>query len=344
MTPWAVVLAGGVGSRFWPLSTPERPKQLLPLVGAQPMLAEAVERLAPLVAPERVLVLTNASLAPAVAALLPGLPRENVLAEPRAGGTAAALAWASHEIARRAGDDAVMISVHADWAIGDPEAFRATLARACDAAVAHRSLVTVGVVPSRPDPGFGYIERADELSPGVSRVARFVEKPSRERAAAMLEAGFLWNSGIFVWRAGDFLEEIRAHTPEVAPALAAHGNDMAAFFAAVTPVSVDVGVLERSDRVLVLPGDFRWDDVGTWAALRRVRPPDAQGNATSGSVHALESSGNVVHAEGNSVVLYGVSDLVVVTRGGLTLVTTVERAADLKTLVDSLPPSLRDGP
>ncbi|HYD52746.1 MAG TPA: sugar phosphate nucleotidyltransferase [Gemmatimonadaceae bacterium] len=344
MSRWAVVLAGGVGSRFWPLSTPERPKQLLPLVSDQPMLREAVERLSPLVPVERVLVLTNASLAPAVAALVPALPPENVVAEPRAGGTAAALTWAAHEIARRGGPADVMISVHADWSIGDPAAFRATLARATESAEAHASLVTVGVVPSRVDPGFGYIEPGDLLADGARRVARFVEKPSRERAADMIEAGYLWNSGIFVWRAGDLLEEVAALTPEVGPALAAHPDDLGAFFAAVTPVSVDVGVLERSGRVLVLPGSFGWDDVGTWAALRRVRPADEGNNATSGPVHLLDATGNVVYTDGNPVVLYGVSDLVVVSRAGLSLVTTIERSTDLKTLLDSLPASLRERP
>jgi mannose-1-phosphate guanylyltransferase len=159
----------------------------------------------------------------------------------------------------------------------------------------------------------------------------------------MVSDGYLWNSGIFVWRVGDFLEELRAHTPEVAPHLAAHGDDLAAFFGAVHGgIAVVVGVLERSDRVLVLPGDFGWDDVGTWAALKRVRQCDSEGNALSGLVHALESRDNVVHAEGNAVVLYGVRDLVVVTRDGLTLVTTVDKASDLKTLIQSLPTALRD--
>ena len=158
----------------------------------------------------------------------------------------------------------------------------------------------------------------------------------------MVNAGYLWNSGIFVWRAGDFLDELTAHTPEIAPHLAAHGDDLAAFFGAVsTPISVDVGVLERSAKVLVLAGDFGWDDVGTWAALRRVRQCDAAGNTFHGTVHALAATDNVVHSEGNVVVLYGVSDLVVVSRDGITLVTTVEKASDLKTLIDSLPPAVR---
>lgn len=338
---WAVVLAGGVGSRFWPLSTPTRPKQLLPLVDREPLLRNTMARLGPLAPPERTLVLTNAGLRDAVLALAPELPAENVIAEPAPAGTCAALAWAAHEVARRAGREAVMLCVHADWAIGDVDAFRRALADAADAARTHASLVTVGVVPTRDDPGFGYIQRGAPVADGVSRVERFVEKPSRERAARMRADGYLWNSGIFVWRAGDFLDEVDALAPEVAPALRASGDDIARFFADVTPVAVDVAVMERSRRVLVLPGDFGWDDVGTWGALGRVRRCDAGGNAASGVVHALDARRNVVHADGNAVVLYGVDDLVVVAGPGLTLVTTVDRSSDLKTLVESLPPALR---
>jgi mannose-1-phosphate guanylyltransferase len=344
MTRWAVILAGGVGSRFWPVSTPARPKQLLPLATNEPLFADALLRLAPLVPPERTLVLTNTGLVKSVAALAPALPRENLIAEPRPAGTAAALAWAAHEIERRDGADAVMISVHADWAVGDPAGFRRALSAAADAAERHHALVTVGIVPVRPDPGFGYIQPGAPVDGEVRRVQRFVEKPDRARAEVMVREGYLWNSGIFVWRVGDFLAEVRALTPEIAPHLAAYGNDLTGFFGAVkTGIAVDVGVLERSSRVLVLPGDFEWDDVGTWAALRRVRQCDEDGNALSGRVHTLDAHGNVVHAAGRGVVLYGVSDLVVVSRDdGLTLVTTVERASDLKTLIDSLPPAFKD--
>jgi mannose-1-phosphate guanylyltransferase len=344
VSDWVVVLAGGVGSRFWPLSTPERPKQLLPLVTSQPLLADALGRLRPLVPPEQTLVLTTAGLAPAISQLAPHLPRGNIIAEPQPAGTAPALAWAAVEIERRAGREAVMMSVHADWAVGDADGFRGTLRRAAKAAVDHRSLVTVGIVPDRADPGFGYIEPGPEIEEGVRRVARFVEKPSRQEAERMWRSGFLWNSGIFAWRVGDFLDEIRRHTPEIAPALAgaASGSGVEEFFAAVKPITVDVGVLERTSRVLVLPGDFGWDDVGTWGALRRVRAADAAGNASSGDVHAIDASGNVALAEGNTIVLFGVSDLVVVSRDGLTLVTTVDRSADLKSLVESLPAPLRD--
>jgi mannose-1-phosphate guanylyltransferase len=241
-----------------------------------------------------------------------------------------------------------MICVHADWAVADPDAFRQTLAKAADVADATHGLVTVGIVPTRPDPGFGYIEPGEATTDGATHVARFVEKPTRDRAAEMVQHGYLWNSGIFVWQVQDFLNEIRNYTPEVAPALEQFATvakpQLEAYFAAVQSISVDVGVLERSSRVYVIPGDFGWDDVGTWAALHRVRTRDAEGNAMTGQSYAVDARNNVVYTDddgANTVVVYGVSDLVVVVRNGLTLVTTIDKAADLKILVESLPEPLR---
>lgn len=340
---YAVVLAGGVGSRFWPLSTPERPKQLLPLITDQSMLSETVERLVPLVGRERVLILTSERLRDPILAAIPGLTPAQLLLEPRPAGTAAALTWAAAPVVALGGPDARMLCVHADWAIKDPVHFRETLARAAEVAATSAALATVGIVPSRPDPGFGYIQPGETLPTGARAVARFVEKPDRARATQMVADGFLWNSGIFAWRAQDLLDEVRAVTPELAGALARVTEGAAAFFGAVTTgVSIDVGVLERSKRVVVLAGDFGWDDVGTWSALQRVRAHDTAGNASHGRVIARDANGNVVHAEGSAVVLYGVRDLVVVVRDGVTLVTTVERATDLKTLVEGLPADLRD--
>jgi mannose-1-phosphate guanylyltransferase len=341
---WCVILAGGVGSRFWPVSTANRPKQLLPLASDRPLLRDAIDRIAPLSDAENTLVLTNASLVAPIRELAPEIPASNLIAEPRPAGTAAALTWAAAHIERASGRDAIMISVHADWAVADADGFRQALRRAAEIAAGTHSLVTVGVVPSRPDPGYGYIRPGDPLdSSGARRVAQFVEKPSPERAETMVREGCLWNSGIFVWRVGDYLDEVRKHCPEVAPALDRHSEDLARFFAAIpTPIPVDVGVLERSNRVAVIPGEFGWDDVGTWAALRRVRQADPNGNVTSGAVHAVKASQNVVHAEGNEVVLYGVSDLVVITHDGLTLVTTTRHATDLKALLAELPPHVRD--
>jgi len=160
----------------------------------------------------------------------------------------------------------------------------------------------------------------------------------------MCADGFLWNSGIFVWRAGDYLAEVHAHTPEIAPALDAYCSDLQAFFSHVTPISVDVGVMERSARVLVIPGDFGWDDIGVWGALLRVRQRDAQGNAMSGAAYAVDSRDNVVHAEYGTVVLYGVRDLVVVTHDGMTVVTTADKSHALKELLAQLPPAVRERP
>ena len=342
MSRWAVVLAGGVGSRFWPLSTPSRPKQLLPLVDDRPMLVATLDRLEPLVPAARTLILTNASLRDIVSEHVPRVPPENIVAEPRAVGTGGALAWAATEIERRDGPNAIMISVHADWAIGDDAGFRAALDRAASVAERERALVTVGVVPTRPDTGFGYIRPGLPLGDGAFKVERFVEKPNRASAERMIDEGALWNSGIFAWRVGDFLGEVRALTPELAPALASANGSADRFFQDATPVTVDVGVLERSARVVVMPGAFSWDDVGTWAALARVRDRDARGNAANGPAVLVDSDDNVVYAEGGDVVLYGVQNLVVVVRDGLTLVTTKEASTDLKSLIASLPSRIRD--
>jgi mannose-1-phosphate guanylyltransferase len=322
------------------LSTPERPKQLLPLVSDKPLLRDTVDRLGPIVDPSHTLVLTNANLVKPIRALLPPIPRENIIAEPRPAGTAAALTWAALTIERRDGPDATMLSVHADWSIGNDARFREVLLLAEAAATKTHTLVTVGVVPSRPDTGFGYIQPEDPDEASGSAVLRFVEKPDRQRAEKMVGEGYLWNSGIFVWTVGDFLAQIKKHARELARAMAL-GPDAEAsdFFGRVAnPVSVDVAVLERSKDVTVVPGEFGWDDVGTWAALARVRTKDEFGNVTSGNVHLLDGTDNVVHADSGAVVLYGVDNLVVVARDGLTLVTTREKAADLKRLVESLPP------
>jgi mannose-1-phosphate guanylyltransferase len=286
------------------------------------------------------MVLTSSELAGGALSVADGLPPGNVLAEPRPAGTAAALAWAALEIQRRGGSDDVMVCVHADWAVGDTVAFTKALSAAARVAEETDALVTVGIVPERDDPGFGYVVPGAAHESGARLVSRFVEKPARAAAVALRAEGALWNSGIFAWRVSVFLRELAAHTPEVAPALGS--EDATAFFAVVQPVSVDVGLLERSANVLVLPGSFGWDDVGTWGALVRTRAADSAGNVAHGTVHALDASGNVAWSDGPAIVLYGVDGLVVVSTGSKTLVTTVERSSDLKQLVESLPAELRN--
>lgn len=338
---WGVLLAGGSGTRFWPLSSPRRPKQLLPLAGNRSSAEEAVDRLAGFIPPERILVVAGADLASRLQERLP-VPAGNYLVEPRAAGTAPALVWASLEAARR-DPGATVLSMHADWAVRDPSAFVATAETALAAAMRHERLVTVGIVPSRPDTGFGYIVGGERLDGAARVVAHFVEKPDAARALDLMADGALWNSGLFAWRAADLRREVQLHTPEIAPALGhLDAGDVAAFFAAVRSVSIDVGVFERSSAVAVVPGDFPWDDIGTWEALARVRPRDRHGNVTHGAVTLVECTDCIVWNDGAPMVLSGVRDLVVVHANQRTLVLDRARAADLKLTLDALPPAVRE--
>jgi len=336
---WAVILAGGVGTRFWPLSTPDHPKQLLPLAGDDALLQDAVRRIAPLVPAERILVVTSRALAAPVRSALPELPAPNVLAEPVARSTAAALAWASAHAAR-ADADAAIIAMHADWAVADAEAFRESAATGLLLAQSEDVLVTVGARPTRVEPAYGHIVPGAPLGAG-RRIMRFIEKPDATTARSLMFQGALWNTGMFLWSARRFLAEIAAHTPELAPGRRAlEAGDAEGFFSAVRPVSVDVGVFERTGRGAVVTGDFGWDDVGSWAALRRVRAADASGNVSHGEAHLVDSSGCVAWSDEGPVVVYGMTDVVVVRTRGITLVSPADRAPDLKRLLDRLPPTL----
>lgn len=338
---WAVIVAGGSGTRFWPLSTPARPKQLLPLASAQPLAVDALQRLEGLVPRERILLVTGSALARPLGEAL-ALPPTNLLIEPRAASTAPALLWATAE-ALRQDPDAVVLCTHADWAIADPAAFRRDAERALTAATTHDMLVTVGIVPTRPDTGYGYIVPGDVLDDTTKRVARFTEKPNATVAAELIGAGALWNSGLFAWGAKRLLAEVELHAKELIPGLPAlRGHDVGGFFERVTPVSIDVGILERSQRVAVVPGHFPWDDVGTWDALARTLPKDERGNVVHGEVHTKEAAGNIVWTDGTPIVLRGVQHLVVVNANGRILVMPRALAAELKSLIDPLPPEIKD--
>jgi mannose-1-phosphate guanylyltransferase len=338
---WAVVLAGGSGTRFWPLSTPQNPKQLLPLAGTTSTAEEAIDRLAGLIPRERTLVVTGAALAARLQQRL-NLPAANVLIEPRAASTAPALIWATSEALRR-DPDAEVLSLHADWAVGDAVAFRRTADAALTTARQHARLVTVGVVPSRPETGYGYIVPGPPLGDGARMVARFSEKPDAATALDLMAAGALWNSGLFAWTAERLLAEAEAHTPEVSPQLPLlRAGEIERFFREVTPISIDVGLLERSPSVAVVSGGFAWDDIGTWQALTRVRPKDPNGNVVVGSAFMHESEDCIVWTDRDTVVLSGVQDLIVVQANGRILVMPAERAASMKHLLDALPPEIRD--
>jgi mannose-1-phosphate guanylyltransferase len=338
---WAVVLAGGTGTRFWPLSTPENPKQLLPLAGSTSTAEESIDRLTGLIPRERILVVTGAALAAQIQARLK-LPRTNILVEPRAASTAPALIWATLEAQRR-DPEAEVLSLHADWAVGDAAAFRRTADSALTIARQHECLVTVGVVPSRPETGYGYIVPGPSLGDGARMVARFSEKPDAATALDLMAAGALWNSGLFAWTAECLLAEVEAHTPEVAPHLVAlRAGEVERFFREVTPISIDVGLLERSASVAVVSGAFAWDDIGTWQALTRVRPKDTSGNLVVGNAFLHDSEDCIVWSDRDTVVLSGVQDLIVVQANGRILVMPSERAASMKQLLDALPPEIRD--
>ena len=336
---WAVILAGGVGSRFWPLSSPEHPKQLLPLAGDASLLEDTLARIAPLVPAQRTLIVTSRALADVIREAMPGLPAENVMAEPVARSTAAALAWATARAAR-ADADAAVVAMHADWAVADAKAFREAAATGLLLAQSEDVLVTVGARPTRVETGYGHVVPGAPLGAG-RRIARFVEKPDTAAAESLMFQGALWNTGMFLWTARRFRAEIATHTPELAPGLRAlDADDAEGFFGAVRAVSVDVGVFERTQRGAIVTGDFGWDDVGSWAALRRVRHADAAGNVTHGDAHLVDSTGCVAWTDEGPLVVYGLTNAVVVRARGITLVTTADRAPALKGLLDRLPPGL----
>jgi mannose-1-phosphate guanylyltransferase len=329
---WVVVLAGGIGSRFWPVSTPERPKQLLPLASERPLIVDTIDRARALTDAGHVRILAGEHLARPFRAALTDLPDDAYWVEPRARGTAPVLAWAARKLVD-IDPDAVMVSLHADHVIEPMEAFRDTVAAAVEVASRDELLVCVGAVPDRVETGYGHVEPGEPIAaPGGARAYRvraFHEKPDRDTARRYVDAGYLWNTGIFVWKASVLLDEIERRLPLIE-------QSDAAFFDAVPESVIDRAVMERSERVATVAASFTWDDVGSWEALSRTRESDASGNVTIGEARAVDSSGNVVFAEAGSVVLFGVEDLVVVRTADTTLVLPRDRAADLKTLLGQL--------
>ena len=344
---FAVVMAGGSGTRFWPASRRARPKQFLPVFGGRPMIAETCARLAGLVPWERVLVVTAADQVALVRAALPELPDENVLAEPAARNTAPCVAFAAEEIARRA-PDAVQVVLPSDHVIRPIEAFRKSVRAAAEEAERADALVVFGVRPDHAATGYGYIEAGALLgtreSIPVLAVARFVEKPSRERAEQFLASGkHLWNSGMFVWSTRAIRAALREHAPAITAGFerVGRGEALARVYPELPAVAIDVAVLEKAGNVRVLPIDYEWSDVGSWAALPELHAQDRDGNfpvlAGDARLVTEDAHGCVAYAEGDEVVaLVGVRDLVVVRAGNATLVCPRERAQDVKKIVERL--------
>ena len=335
-------MAGGTGTRFWPRSRRRLPKQLLRITGPRTLLQETVDRLRGLVPSSQILVVTNRDHAAEVRRQLPRLPATNVLVEPIGRNTAPCLALAALVIAERA-PNATFVSLPADHAIADPRRFHATLVEAFSRAAEARAPVTIGVVPTAPETGYGYIRVGEKLGSRTRRVRAFVEKPPLARARRFVASGeYLWNSGMFVWRVDVLLALFDRHLPSLLAALRpamrhAAGRRAAAIARAyrrITPVSIDYGVMEKATGVLVVRGDFGWSDVGSWAALADL--DHARGFGRRAPVVAVDAARYVVFNPERLVALVGVDDLIVVDAPDALLICRRDRAQDVRRVVEEL--------
>ena len=353
---YPVILAGGRGTRFWPLSRKRRAKQLLALDGKQTMIHQTVARLATMAAPSRFWIITNDDLRPAILRQLPKLPPKQIIAEPCGRNTAPAISLAAFLLLRH-DPDAVLGLFPSDHVIADPAQYRATLSRGIEIAAAGDNIVVLGIRPARPETGYGYIESGAPDRDGSLRVRRFTEKPDLTRATQFLEAGnYFWNSGMFLWRADTLANALREHLPNTAPLLekiaATYGTrKFADTFRKLYPkcesISIDYALLEpRSakgegqSRIFCLPSDFGWNDLGSWTALHehlaaKAKLGDGSLVSASGSF-ALDAKNNYVHAPGKFVALIGVSNLVIVETEDALLVTTLDQSQDVGKVVKHL--------
>jgi mannose-1-phosphate guanylyltransferase len=353
MKVFPVVMAGGSGTRFWPLSRRARPKQFLPLAGDAPLLRATVDRLPPLARLDRTFVVCGPSHAPAVRRMLPRLPRANLVIEPCARNTAPCVGLAALHV-QALDRRGVMAMLPSDHHIARPEAFRTSLA--AGAAVAERGLIaTIGIRPDRPETGYGYLKVGARLAggggsrggPRAHKVERFVEKPDVVTAARYVAEGtYLWNSGIFLFRADVILDEIRRAMPVLGEQLdvidravgtAAYPRVLKRVFPECPAVSIDYGVMEKSHRIAVVPADFGWSDVGSFAALPEVRAVDGQGNLVQGEALVIDGARNVVLGSGRRpLAVVGLDDVVAVDAGDAILVVRRDRAQDVRKAVDEL--------
>ncbi len=346
MTPYAFILAGGRGERFWPLSTFDRPKQFVRLFGGKPLLTHAVERLEGIVPAENVYVITSQDLVPATREALPNVPAANILGEPMGRDTAAAVALACGTI-RAKDPNGVVAILTADHLMADVPAFRRVLADAYSIADRHPVIATLGIAPTFPATGYGYIEcgealEAPETTP-FRKVRRFVEKPDAQTAEGYLQTGaFVWNAGMFIWRAQTMAEAFAQHAPQWLPILN-HPEQMETIYPTLPKLSIDYAIMEHSDNLVVARGDFGWDDVGSLTALATHFPADEAGNVAIAPTVAHAAEGCIVAAEAptRTTALLGVKDLIVVHTEKATLICSKASAQELKALVAKLPPELR---
>ena len=353
---YPVILAGGRGTRFWPLSRRKRAKQLLALDGKQTMIQQTVARLLPLAPARRFWIITNEDLRPAITKQLPKLPKAQVVAEPVGRNTAPAIGLAAFVLLRQ-NPDAVIGMFPSDHVIADNKRYRETLARGIAIAAAGANIVVLGIRPHRSETGYGYVETGSVLDGGAMRVRRFTEKPNVSKAAEFLAAGnYFWNSGMFLWTARTLAHALREHLPKTTPLLEQIASTFgtgkfAAAFRRLYPrcqnISIDYALLEpcsakgeQGSNIFCLPADFGWNDLGSWTALHehhvaKSSPPE--GNLlTSSGAFVFDARDNYIHAPGKFVAAVGVNDLVVVETADALLITTKQHAQDVGKVVKYL--------
>jgi mannose-1-phosphate guanylyltransferase len=348
---YAVIMAGGAGTRFWPASRSARPKQLLPLAGrsGETLIAASVRRILPICSAQRVVVVTAKHLIEAMRAALPELPDANFLSEPVPRNTAPCIGWAAATLLRRDPEAQIMV-LPSDHFIGDEEGFRAALLRAVEASKTW-PIATIGVTPTRPETGYGYIEKGERTADRTFAVRQFIEKPDLAHAEVFATSGkHLWNSGMFFFSAKAMLQLIRAHLPALASGLdridraAALGDEAAeveSTFPQLPAISIDHGVMEKADRVAVVAGDFGWSDVGSWQSAWELAAKDAAGNVAPPGAILVDARGNFVadlsaEAKRPMVAIVGVDNLAVVMTDDALLVIPRERAQDVRGVIDEL--------
>ncbi len=346
---FAVIMAGGKGARFWPRSREKMPKHLLDILGEQSIIRQTVDRIRPLVPPERTLIVTGRSHAAELIRQLPEIPPENILIEPVGRNTAPCIGLAAIHILKRVPDD-VMLVLPSDHRIGDEPRFRQVLRAAADAASRKNPLVTIGIRPTGPETGYGYIEQgalfATLQQEKIYRVRSIREKPPLEEARRFLEqGGFSWNSGMFAWKASTILTAIERFLPglhqglrQIREALGTvrEGEVVGAIYAGLQAVSIDYGVMEKAKEVLIIPGDFGWSDLGSWDALWEVSAKDENGNAVRGEVIGIDAGDSLIHCPGKLVALVGVKDLLVVETNDALLICRRGRSQDVRKVVAAI--------